>query len=263
MKKLLLFSFVMLFSAQFAFADDDWFEKDLSNMANDVKMEVLKLYSDTEQGAASMRINIINTSNMLASAIENKATEVERNKYITQMTNEIVTLGDDTKMAYSKIMAKAAGMSKRLKKDICDDDFDERHGKMFTAHGVKTVYDLLDESGIEKPSKQQISATYGKQIMKADNDLKNAYYKYSGFWMANIKSGPEFEKAKSDYAAAVRSVVTLAANVYASELSKLTPEQIAKVASERQRMNSKQVNKINEKAKENKAEINNAMNKVK
>ena len=237
-----------LFSTSMSFADN-WLEKDLASLSKDAKIEIVKMYNDIHQNAAKERIQIVRTSSELAKAIENKADAAKRNAIIQKLTNQVVTLGDDMRMAYSTLSAKAGSLSAKFEEEKAgDDDADDFYNKIFTSDGPEDIYELLDDSGINTPSKKQIMAQYGNQIRTVKNNFRNAYNKYRGFWMAGITSGKPFENAKKAYADSVKAMITLSADIYAAEIMKLNNDQIKQVAAKRQKIENKQIRKINEKA---------------
>ncbi|MBQ3033399.1 MAG: hypothetical protein IJD28_03390 [Deferribacterales bacterium] len=248
MKKIFLSIGAAVLLCGTAFADN-WLEKDLAPLSKDVKTEIVKMYNDIFQNAAKERIKIVRTADELAKAIESNVDKAKRDALIQQLTNQVVTLSDDMRMDYSKLSAKAGSLSPKFEKEKAgDDDADDFYNKIFTSEGVEDIYDLLDEAGIQTPTKKQIKAQYGNMIRTVKNNFRNAYNRYRGFWMAGITSGTEFENAKKAYAEAVKNMITLSADIYAAEIMKLNPQQIKQVANERQRITNKQIRKINEKA---------------
>lgn len=263
MKTIFIIPLVFSLVANTVYADD-WFEKDLAVLPTDTKIKIIKIYNDIHQKAAKERIKIVHTSDDLAKAIENKADSAEKNALIQDLTNQVVKLGDDMRIAYTDLSKKAGSLSPKLEKEKAgDDDADDFYNKIFTSDGVEDIYDLLDDAGIQTLSKKQIKAQYGNQIRTVQNNFRNAYNKYRGFWLAGITSGTQFEEAKEAYAKSVNAMITLSAEIYETEVLKLNNQQLKLLASERQRMTAKQINKINEKAMHVKIKTQNRLNSLK
>ena len=174
MVKQFIFTILFSFIATSVFADN-WLEKDLASLPKDTKIEIVKMYNDIHQKAAKLRVNIVETSNDLAKAIEKKVNSAKQELIVDKLTNQIVDLSNDIRIAYTDLSNKAGSLSQKFEKEKAgDDDADDFYNKFFTSDGVEDIYDLLDDSGLPTPTKKEIMEKYGiKHISFAsiyDND---------------------------------------------------------------------------------------------
>lgn len=248
MVKQFIFTILFSFIATSVFADN-WLEKDLASLPKDTKIEVVKMYNDIHQKAAKLRVNIVETSNDLAKAIENKVNSAKQELIVDKLTNQIVDLSNDMRIAYTDLSNKAGSLSQKFEKEKAgDDDADDFYNKFFTSDGVEDIYDLLDDSGLPTPTKKEIMEKYGNKIKMVQNNFRNAYNKYRGFWLAGITTGKDFENAKKSFAESVKAMINLSVEVYNNEIAKLNNNQIKQLSTERQKVTNNQINKINDKA---------------
>ncbi len=248
MLKQFIFTILFSFITTNVFADN-WLEKDLAALPKDTKVEVVKMYNDIHQKAAKLRVKIVETSNDLAKAIENKVNTAKQEIIVDKLTNQIVDLSNDMRIAYTDLSNKAGSLSKKFEKEKAgDDDAEDFYNKFFTSDGVEDIYDLLDNSGLPTPTKKEIMDKYGNKIKMVQNNFRNAYNKYRGFWIAGITTGKDFENAKKSFAESVKDMINLSVEVYNNEIAKLNQNQLKQLSTERQKVTNNQISKINDKA---------------
>lgn len=266
MKKNIIFTFSFIFILFYSKVSvaDNWLEKDLVSLPKETKIEIVKMYDDIHQNAYKLRSKIVETSNQLASDIENKVDKEKQQIIVDKLTNQIVDLSNDMRIAYTDLSNKSGGLSKKFEEEkLGDDNAEDFYNKLFTSDGIEDIYKLLDNSGIATPSKKQIMAKFGNEITTTQMNFNKAYNKYRGFWLAGITSGKDFENAKKSFATAVKNMINLSVNVYNFEVSKLNKNQIKQLSAERQKVTNKQLYKLKDKSNQVKLKTEYRLNSLK
>ncbi len=226
---------------------ENWFERKYHEVDDKVKSEYYKHFFEITEAVKKDRMLIVSDANKLAMAVEagnSKDTMTQANN----LAGVVVTTTTHIKLFAHSMMKKAGHKTEMFSDLLYGEDEGEkllRHdAPMFSEDAIDSIYDLFDHAKVDTSGERKIKAEYKDKVKLAENEVKNTYRKYSGYFLVSIASGKEYEQGKKEYMDAMTKQIMLGAEIYGKALSMLSSSDKKKVIEKRKMMTDKMLTKF-------------------